>query len=63
MGFDSHPERLVEHGLRAQKDLTHITDSEWTLLSYPKRRLKEEFSARSDGQNDDGEWVSALQMA
>jgi len=57
MGFDSCPERLVQHGLRAQKDLTHITDSEWTLLSYPKRRLKEEFSARSDAQNDDGEWV------
>ncbi len=57
MGFDSHPERLVEHGLRAQKDLTHITDSEWTLLSYPKRRLKEEFYAQSDGQNDDGEWT------
>lgn len=57
MGFDSHPERLVEHGLRAQKDLTHVTDSEWTLLSYPKRRLKEEFSARSDAQNDEGEWV------
>lgn len=57
MGFDSHPERLVSHGLRAQTNLTHITDSEWTLLSYPRRRLKEEFSARSDGRNDDGEWV------
>jgi len=57
MGFDSHPERLVEHGLRAQKDLTHVTGSEWTLLSYPKRRLREEFYARSDEQNDDGEWV------
>lgn len=57
MGFDSHPERLVEHGLRAQKDLTHVTGSEWTLLSYQKRRLKEEFSAYSDEQNDDGEWT------
>lgn len=56
MGFDSHPERLVEHGLRAQKDLTHVTDSEWTLLSYPKRRLKEEFSVYADEQNDGGEW-------
>lgn len=57
MGFDSFPLRWVEHGLRAQKELTHITGSEWTLLSYPKRRLKEQFSARSDGQNDDGEWT------
>jgi hypothetical protein len=48
---------LVQYGLRAQKDLTHITDSEWTLLSYSKRRLKEKFSARSDDMNDDGEWV------
>lgn len=58
MGFDSHPERLVQHGLYAQKELTHITDSEWTLLSYSKRRLKEEFTARSDARNDDGEWTS-----
>lgn len=57
MGFDSYPARLVEHGLRAQKELSHVTDSEWTLLSYPKRRLKAEFEARSDAQNDDGEWV------
>lgn len=57
MGFDSRPERLVQHGLRTQADLTHITDSEWTLLSYPKRRLKEQFTVRSDARNDDGEWV------
>ena len=56
MGFDSFPERLLEYGLRAQKHLSHITASEWTLLSYPKRRLKEQFSVRSDGRNDDGEW-------
>lgn len=57
MGFDSYPERLVGPGLRAQKDLTHITDSEWTLLSYPKRRFREQFTACSDRHNDDGEWI------
>lgn len=56
MGFDSYPARLVEAGLRAQKSLTHITDSEWTLLSYSKRRFKEQFTACSDRRNDEGEW-------
>lgn len=56
MGFDSVPERLVQHGLRQQRDLTHVTESEWTLLSYAKRRYKEQFNTRSDFRDDDGEW-------
>jgi hypothetical protein len=56
MGFDSQPIRLIKPVLAKLGQLPHVTDSEWTILTYTKRQDRECFEIKSDAPMNDDEF-------